>query len=124
MAPSVHAVVAGGVTTGLASTDTALKAMLTVSPATVISSSATTGTLNWAFNSGTEFFDHLGAGEQMTLTYTVRVTDSSGGTADQAVVLTVTGTNDTAQMTIAAAAATEAVSASAQDLSLSGNLSI
>jgi VCBS repeat-containing protein len=121
---SVVSVQKAGITNGLAADDTALKAMLTASPTTVISSNNTAGTLAWSFNSGIEYFNHLGAGEQMTLTYTVRVSDSSGGTADQAIQLTITGSNDAPQLTIAPVAATEAVSAATQDLSISGTLSI
>ncbi|MCW5738470.1 MAG: VCBS domain-containing protein, partial [Enhydrobacter sp.] len=95
--PSVVSVVASGVTAGLGSDNAALLAMLGVSPGTVIGNAATSGTLTWTFNSGTENFNYLGQGESLVLTYTVRVTDDSGAgnnTANQAVTVTVTGTND------------------------------
>ena len=92
---TVPAVVASGTTTGLAANNAALLAMFSVNdPNTVISSTATTGTITWAFDSGSETFDYLAAGETLTLTYTVRVTDSASVTADQSVTITITGTND------------------------------
>ena len=41
----------------------------------------TTDTLDWTFDSGTEAFDYLAAGESLVLTYTIEVTDSSSATA-------------------------------------------
>jgi len=87
-------VVAGGVTSGLPSTNEQLLAMFAISPTAVISNTQTSGTLDWTFNSGSQAFNYLATGEQLTLTYTVRVTDSSGATADQPVTLTITGSND------------------------------
>lgn len=76
----------------------------------VIESGATTGTINWTFDSTAlvgpqglsaendtpfgETFDHLAAGEVLTLTYTIRVEDINGGVDTQDVVITITGTND------------------------------
>ena len=74
--------------------------MLNVAQAAVISSSQTTGSLDWNFGSGSQAFDYLASGEQLTLTYTVRVTDSSGATADQPVTVTIVGTNDTPTITV------------------------
>jgi len=71
-----------------------LKAMLSVDCGDVIGSSDTAGTIHWSFDSGQEAFDFLACGETLTLTYTVRATDSDGGYTDRAVTVTITGTND------------------------------
>ena len=68
--------------------------MLTVDSGDVITNTANSGTINWAFNSGSEYFNYLANGESLVLTYTVLATDSSGGTANQTVVVTINGTND------------------------------
>jgi VCBS repeat-containing protein len=99
---TVPTVVASGTTTGLTANNAALLAMFTVNnPNTVISSTATTGTINWAFNSGSETFDYVAAGETLTLTYTVRVTDSASVTADRLVTVTITGTQDLPVLAVA-----------------------
>lgn len=68
---------------------------LTLTNATpVIDATATAGTLSWTFDTGTESFDFLTAGFQTRLTYTIRVTDSQGASADQLVTILITGTND------------------------------
>ena len=51
--------------------------MLTVDAGDVIASNATRGTIHWSFDSGSEAFDYLAAGESLTLTYNVQATDSS-----------------------------------------------
>ncbi len=52
----------------------------------------------WTFNSGTETFDFLAAGETLTLSYTVQATDDSGAanntSAEETITITITGTND------------------------------
>ena len=66
-----------------------------MSPA-VIGAAGTSGTVNWTFNAASGSFEHLDDGESLTLTYTIRVTDDFGvpATADQQVVITITGSND------------------------------
>jgi VCBS repeat-containing protein len=90
---SVSSVTASGTTAGLGSDDAALLAMLTVN-ANVIGGDSTTGTISWSFSSGSETFDYLAAGESLTLTYTITVTDSSGAIDTQDVTITINGTND------------------------------
>ena len=51
-----------------------------------------TGKVNWSFDSATEAFNYLAKGEQLTLTYTVGVTDLRAGSATQTVTVTITGT--------------------------------
>ncbi|WP_157237047.1 VCBS domain-containing protein, partial [Endozoicomonas elysicola] len=53
-----------------------------------------TGQVDWTFSVPDSAIDHLAAGETLTQTYTVTVNDGQGGTVDQAVSITMTGTND------------------------------
>ena len=89
---------------GLGSGNAALLSMLTVDSGNIIASGATVGTINWDFDSSNpvtdEMFDYLAAGEHLTLTYVVTVTDSSGGTDTQNVVVTINGTNDTPDIVV------------------------
>lgn len=75
----------------------ALEAMMEVSPTNIIASGATTGTLNWDFDSGTEAFDYLAVGEALQLTFTVTVDDGLAQDT-QTVTITVQGTNDDPQV--------------------------
>ncbi|MEM8750510.1 MAG: VCBS domain-containing protein, partial [Pseudomonadota bacterium] len=56
----------------------ALLAMFSTQDAIEIAGDATTGTVNWDFNAGTDAFDYLAVGETLTLTYTITVTDDNG----------------------------------------------
>ncbi|MEC5126878.1 autotransporter-associated beta strand repeat-containing protein [Verrucomicrobiales bacterium BCK34] len=80
----------GGLTQG------ELFAMLTVNTTPVITSGATSGTINWSFDSSSssENFDFLAVGEALQLTYTVIATDDDGGSDTQTVTITIIGTND------------------------------
>ncbi|MCX6609202.1 MAG: VCBS domain-containing protein, partial [Acidobacteria bacterium] len=93
---SVASVVASGITAGIISNNAALLAMLAVTPTNILSSTETTATLAWSFNSNGEAFNYLAAGENLVLTYVVRATDSSStpGVGNRNVVITITGTND------------------------------
>ena len=124
---SVASVVASGVTAGIIPNNAALLAMLAVTPTSILSNTATTATLTWNFNSGSEAFNYLAAGEQLVLTYVVRATDSNGtptnGTRN--VVITIAGTNDAPTITIGSgniAAAT--IPETNATLTTSGTLSI
>ncbi|MGN6546884.1 MAG: beta strand repeat-containing protein, partial [Aureliella sp.] len=61
--------------------------------------SATGGTLNWIFDSGTEAFDYLSNGQQLVLTYTFTVSDGQYSDSED-VVVTITGTNDGPDITV------------------------
>jgi len=76
---------------------TAGQGMFSISPAdpaVLIDTTETTDDLTWTFDSGTETFDFLAQGEQITFTYTITVTDTQGATATQDVDITINGTND------------------------------
>jgi len=72
----------------------AFKDMFTITQ-TVIDETEQNGELSWAFNSNGESFDYLAQGETLTLTYTIEVDDSEGGSTTKDVTVTITGTNDT-----------------------------
>ena len=95
---SVVSVATSGITTGtsgaLASGNTQLLAMLSLTPSNILSNSQTSNTLTWSFNSGSEAFDYLAVGQSLTLTYTVRVTDSTGATVDKTIAVVINGSND------------------------------
>ncbi|WP_448216992.1 VCBS domain-containing protein [Endozoicomonas sp. 2B-B] len=54
------------------------------------------GRIDWSFSVNDADIDYLGAGQTLTQTYTVTVNDGEGGTVDQQVTITITGTNDAA----------------------------
>ncbi|MGI9213676.1 MAG: VCBS domain-containing protein, partial [Methylococcaceae bacterium] len=93
---SVLSVATSGTTTGLIPNNASLLAMMSVSPANIIGNSITTAPLTWTFNSGSEAFNYLATGQNLTLTYTLKATDSNATPASdtQAVVIKITGTND------------------------------
>jgi VCBS repeat-containing protein len=98
---SVDGVVAGGTTAGLVPDPAALAAMLTLTAGSIDADSGAAGNLDWSFDSGAEAFDYLADGEELTLAYTVTVTDGSGVTGSRTVTITVTGTNDQPEITAA-----------------------
>jgi len=95
VALSVHAVSATGPTGGLSNAD--LLAFFSVAPASLAADPGSLNNLDWAFNSGSEAFNFLAQGEQLTLHYTVRATDDSGAgnnIGDGVVTIHIAGTND------------------------------
>ncbi len=52
------------------------------------------GTINTTFSAPDLAFDYLAEGEQLNITYTVRLNDGAGGTSTQDVIVIVTGSND------------------------------
>ena len=90
----------------------ALEGMISVTSTNpVIDGVATTGTIDWKFDSGSEAFDHLATGEMLTLTYTIQAMDDSGvgatptapdesDTATKTITITITGTNDSPVLTL------------------------
>lgn len=53
-----------------------------------------TGTVKWSFSEADDDFDFLSKNQVIVLTYDVTVSDNHGGTAQQTVTITVTGTDD------------------------------
>jgi VCBS repeat-containing protein len=92
-ATTVIGVAASGATTGLNVDNGTLKAMLTLSQANVAANLGDSHNLTWNFNSASQAFDYLAAGEKLTLTYMVAAADASTN-ATQQVTVTITGTND------------------------------
>ena len=85
-----------------ATDDSILLAMLSLDSGNVIDNSSIVGTINWVFNSNGfnnanlgKTFDYLAIGETLTLAYTIKATDSASlDSANQTIVITITGTND------------------------------
>jgi VCBS repeat-containing protein len=95
---SVSSVVASGHITGLVPDNATLLNYLTLgSP--VDTSGTTGGPITWNFNSGSEAFNYLAAGESLTLTYVIAVNDGKGGTDTQDITLTINGSTDSATVT-------------------------
>ena len=67
-----------------------------------LTNATTAGKITWTFDSGDKTFDYLAVGETVELTYTVTVDDGHGGTVAQDVVVTVTGSNDTPEISVGA----------------------
>ncbi len=60
-----------------------------------------TGQINWEFSIPDGDIDDLAAGQTLTQTYTITVDDDNGGTVEQPVTITITGTNDAPTITAA-----------------------
>ncbi|MGQ0560112.1 MAG: VCBS domain-containing protein [Sphingosinicella sp.] len=69
----------------------ALKDAFSIQP---VAQSAGGGSVGWSYAIADGALDHLGAGDSVTLKFTVRIDDGEGGSATQDVTITVTGTND------------------------------
>ncbi len=120
----VSSVTATGTTTGLISNNAALLNMLSVN-ANVINNTSETGTINWSFNSASEAFNYLAAGETLTLTYTITATDSQNATDTQQVTIAVTGTNDDPIITVGGGdSAAETLNVTGSTLTTAGSLSV
>ena len=74
--------------------ETALTAMLVLAPTEVLGNGTTMAGFAWTFASGTEAFDVLGAGDELTLIYEITATDSQGATDTRSVTVTIRGTDD------------------------------
>jgi VCBS repeat-containing protein len=115
------AVISGVNTGGLTQTDAL--SYFSITPGTLDADTGTTGNLSWSFNSGSQAFDFLAAGEVLTISYTVRATDDSGAgnnIGDGVVTIRIVGTNDAAILS----SADEAKDETNAPLSFSGQLTI
>ena len=77
-------------------------------PVTVVQAPDNTndGSASWSYSTADGAFDFLAYGEILTLTYTATVDDGHGGVVTKPITITVTGSNDTAEITSDAQAAT------------------
>lgn len=95
---TVTGVSASGAVGGLPSAAT-LQTLLSLGTL-VEQSGSTPGSVAWTFATADNAFDYLAAGETVTLTYAVQIVDAQGGTVEQDVAVTVTGTNDAPVTTV------------------------
>jgi VCBS repeat-containing protein len=87
------AVQTGGDSDGLSLCQQELLELLT----TTLNQTGVTGTLgsiDWNFAAPDDAFEYLAEGEELTLTYTLTLTDDEGASTLQTVTVTITGTND------------------------------
>ena len=70
-------------------------------PLTVVQASGNTneGSATWSYSAADNAFDFLADGEILTLTYTATVNDGHGGVVTKPITVTVTGSNDTVEIT-------------------------
>ena len=70
-------------------------------PLTVVQAPGNTndGSASWSYSVADNAFDFLADGEILTLTYTATVDDGHGGVVTKPITVTVTGSNDTAEIT-------------------------
>ncbi len=59
------------------------------------------GTVGWTYTVADDATDYLAVGETATEKFTVTIDDGQGGTVDQCVTITVTGTNEAPTITSA-----------------------
>ncbi|HMM92170.1 VCBS domain-containing protein [Bradyrhizobium sp.] len=57
------------------------------------------GSASWSYSAADGAFDFLADGEILTLTYTATVDDAHGGVVTKPITITITGSNDTAEIT-------------------------
>lgn len=84
---------ASGATGGLMVDKAGLLAMLTTGPGAIMAPGEETGALNWNFEPAAGAFEYLGAGEALTLTYTLGTADNVDP-AGHDVTVTIRGIND------------------------------
>ncbi|MCE9666121.1 VCBS domain-containing protein, partial [Halomonas sp. M5N1S17] len=80
--------------------EAALEAMFSLDATTIIAAGETSDSLDWTFDSDSEAFDYLAAGETLVLTYAVQVSDGTANDSRE-VTITITGTNDDPTITAA-----------------------
>jgi VCBS repeat-containing protein len=95
---AVSTVVESGTISGI--DNSTLLAMMSVTSGDILDNTETSNTFNWTFNSNSETFNYLAAGETLTLTYTISATDDTLESDSQTVLITVTGSNDAPDISI------------------------
>ena len=96
VALTVHGVQVTGSAGGL--TNAQLLAFFSIAPASLAADGDITNNLAWSFDLGNEAFDFLAAGEQLTLSYTIRAVDDSltgNNIGDGVVTIQIVGSTDT-----------------------------
>src|SRR5438874_1799635 len=83
-------------------TNAQLLAMLSLTGNVNNAADGTQGSVGWNFNSGSQAFDYLAAGETLTLTYTVSADDGHSGSYTQLVTLKTTALNDSSAVVVVA----------------------
>jgi VCBS repeat-containing protein len=104
-----------------------LAGYLTVEPTPVLDGTQTTNTLTWNFNSGSESFSFLAAGETFVLTYSIQATDDDGTPLSdtETVTITITGGNNTPDVFVGAGdSAAETLAETNGTLTSTGTLSV
>ena len=81
VAPGVTGVTLSGTTGTLTAAD--VLGFLSVAPASIAADPGNSHNLAWAFDSGSQAFDYLNAGQSLVLEYTVQASDGNGGTDTQ-----------------------------------------
>ena len=82
-------------------TNAILDGFLSVPGGDIIDNASTTDSFDWTFNSNSEAFDFLAAGETLTLRYNITAQDSQAqDSVAQQVVITINGTNDVPVITV------------------------
>ena len=76
--------------------DAVLKGFFSVTAGPLAANPSDLHNVSWSFNSGSEAFNYLAAGDTLTLTYTIRPADghTPTGTGDGTVTIRIAGTND------------------------------
>ncbi|MCF6778008.1 VCBS domain-containing protein, partial [Thiotrichales bacterium 19X7-9] len=69
-------------------------AMLSVSAGNILDNTEIQDQLTWNFNSGSEAFNYLAAGETLTLVYTIEAEDSQGTIDSHDVTITIVGSTE------------------------------
>jgi VCBS repeat-containing protein len=82
---------------------------LTLDPVSGETAANETGSVGWTYNVANSATQYLAAGQFATETFTVTINDGHGGTVDQLVTVTITGTNDAPVLNAAASPALLAV---------------
>jgi VCBS repeat-containing protein len=87
---AVANVTASGTTTGLPGKTTLLSWL----KSGTLTQAAGSGSFTLSFSAADRSFDYLAAGQTLTLTYTVQLSDNKGAVTSQNFTVTITGTND------------------------------
>src|SRR5262249_9010609 len=96
----------------------ALLASALTTSVSIDSTISTSGTIATTFSAPDKTFDFLAAGETLTITYNVTVTDNTGASLTQPVTITITGSNDPPEL----AADASGPHTTIQDFQTSGTL--